>query len=195
MTQPGTRRPGQQTVYPTRPAGGPREARTSSNEVIFTQGNFQQTDNPLDVVIQGNGFFQIRTPSGNLAYTRAGSFQLDRNGNLVTSDGNPLDPQITIPPQRAEHQHRHRWHGQLHNAGPDRGADGRADPVGGFSESGGLNSVGHNLYTPDRRLGRRHRRRARAARKAGHAAAGLCRAIQRQRGRRVHQPDRGAARL
>jgi flagellar basal-body rod protein FlgG len=52
----------------------------------------------LDVVIEGPGFFQIRMPTGELAYTRAGSFHLDRDGNVVTSNGDPIDPNITIPP-------------------------------------------------------------------------------------------------
>src|ERR1017187_3889272 len=51
--------------------------RATSNGMVFTQGAFSQTDNPLDLVIQGKGFFQIRLPSGSLAYTRAGSFQLE----------------------------------------------------------------------------------------------------------------------
>src|SRR5689334_1325301 len=73
--------------------------RPAANEIIFTQGDFQQTNNPLDVVIQGAGFFQIHQANGQLAYTRSGAFQLDRNGNVVTQDGNPIEPQITIPPQ------------------------------------------------------------------------------------------------
>src|SRR5665213_110958 len=71
--------------------------RAASNEIIFTQGNFSETDNPLDLVIQGNGFFQVRQPNGELAYSRDGEFQLDKNGSLVTSNGNLLQPQITIP--------------------------------------------------------------------------------------------------
>ena len=72
--------------------------RASSNEIIFTQGTFSQTDNPLDVAIQGHGFFQVRLTTGNLAYTRDGSFQLDKNGNPGgLASGNPLEPQITIP--------------------------------------------------------------------------------------------------
>src|ERR1700730_15005604 len=54
--------------------------RAASNEIIFSQGNFQQTGNPLDLVIQGSGFFQVLLPSGQIAYTRDGGFQLDRNG-------------------------------------------------------------------------------------------------------------------
>ena len=65
---------------------------------IFTQGNVQQTGNPLDVAIQGNGFFQVAMPDGTIAYTRNGQFQLDANGDLVTADGYLIQPQITIPP-------------------------------------------------------------------------------------------------
>src|SRR5579863_3764190 len=97
LTQPGTAA-GQQTVVPSGLQLG-LGTRASANEIVFTQGDFSQTNNPLDVVIQGNGFFQVRRPDGTLAYTRGGSFQLDRNGTLVTSDGDPVDPQITIPSQ------------------------------------------------------------------------------------------------
>ena len=54
---------------------------------IFSQGNLQQTGNPLDVAIQGNGFFQVLQPDGTLAYTRDGSLQVDNQGALVTSNG------------------------------------------------------------------------------------------------------------
>ncbi len=68
-----------------------------ATEIILTQGDFASTNNPLDVVIQGHGFFQIRQPDGQIAYTRNGSFHMNRDGMLVTSDGDQLDPQITIP--------------------------------------------------------------------------------------------------
>jgi flagellar basal-body rod protein FlgG len=64
---------------------------------IFKQGDFNQTSNPLDLVIQGQGFFQVKMPSGETAYTRDGSFQLNNAGVMVTSEGNPILPQITIP--------------------------------------------------------------------------------------------------
>ncbi len=73
---------------------GSRPVATSR---LFTQGDFRQTGNPLDLVIEGNGFFQVRLPNGEVAYTRAGSFHLNREGSVVTADGNPIDPQITIP--------------------------------------------------------------------------------------------------
>jgi flagellar basal-body rod protein FlgG len=64
---------------------------------LFSQGDFRKTGNPLDMVVEGNGFFQIRLPSGETGYTRAGTFHLNREGSMVTPDGDPLDPQITIP--------------------------------------------------------------------------------------------------
>src|ERR1051326_8326495 len=99
LVQPGAAA-GQQTVVPTGLQLG-LGTRASSNEIIFSQGNFSQTNNPLDVVIQGNGFFQVRRATGELAYTRAGGFHLDKNGSLVTSDGDPLEPQITIPDRKS----------------------------------------------------------------------------------------------
>lgn len=74
--------------------------KPSSTEIIFTQGDFSSTNSPYDVVIQGQGFFQIRQSSGELAYTRNGSFHLNKAGNIVTSEGDMLEPQITIPAQQ-----------------------------------------------------------------------------------------------
>jgi flagellar basal-body rod protein FlgG len=64
---------------------------------IFLQGDFVQTGNNLDMVIEGDGFFQITKPDGELAYTRSGAFKMDNEGRIVTSDGYLLDPSITIP--------------------------------------------------------------------------------------------------
>ncbi len=66
-------------------------------EKIFLQGDFSQTGNSLDTVIQGNGFFQVQMPDGTTSYTRAGSFQLDSQGRIVTPDGYPVEPTITVP--------------------------------------------------------------------------------------------------
>src|SRR5579862_6398190 len=92
--QPGAAA-GAQTVVPSGLQLG-LGTRPAANSIIFTQGSFQQTGNTLDVVIEGKGFFQIRQPSGTIAYTRAGNFQLDRDGNIVTGNGDPVEPQITI---------------------------------------------------------------------------------------------------
>ncbi|MFW2374703.1 MAG: flagellar basal-body rod protein FlgG [Gammaproteobacteria bacterium] len=68
-----------------------------ATEKLHTQGNFIQTGNPLDIAIQGRGFFQILKPDGAIAYTRDGSFQIDSNGQVVTASGYPLQPTINIP--------------------------------------------------------------------------------------------------
>ena len=72
-------------------------ARSSSSEMVQTQGDFESTGNQLDLAIQGTGFFQVQLPSGQLAYTRAGNFQVDAQGQLVTSSGYALQPAISIP--------------------------------------------------------------------------------------------------
>ena len=123
-------------------------SRPSANTVIFTQGNFQQTGNPLDLVIEGKGFFQISRPSGEVAYTRAGNFQLDRDGNMVTGNGDALEPQITIPQQAqavtiaAD--------GTVSYIQPGQTAAQVAGQIqlAGFTNPGGLNSIGNGLFLP-----------------------------------------------
>jgi flagellar basal-body rod protein FlgG len=72
-------------------------AMLSSVGKQFAQGDLQQTTNSLDLAIEGNGFIQIQLPSGELAYTRAGSFQSDSEGRICTPDGYLIVPNITIP--------------------------------------------------------------------------------------------------
>jgi flagellar basal-body rod protein FlgG len=146
MVQPGAAA-GSQTVVPAGLQLG-LGTRVAANEVVFTQGSFSGTGNPLDLVIQGRGFFQVRTPTGETAYTRAGQFHLDRDGNLVTMDGDPLEPQITLPGEAqsvtiaADGTVSYTLPGQTN-----------AQQVGqiqlaSFTNPGGLNSIGHNLYLP-----------------------------------------------
>jgi len=146
LVQPGAAA-GQQTVVPTGLQLG-LGTRTASNEIIFTQGDFSQTNNPLDVVIQGKGFFQIRRPTGELAYTRAGNFHLDRDGNVVTSDGNPLEPQITLPPNAQ--QITIGQDGTVSYTLPNQTASQQAGQIqlANFQNPAGMNSQGNGLYTP-----------------------------------------------
>ncbi len=71
--------------------------RVVATEKVYTQGSLTSTSNSLDVAIQGNGFFQVLMPDGTLAYSRDGTFQLNSQGQMVTSSGNQLQPPITIP--------------------------------------------------------------------------------------------------
>ena len=145
MLQPGAAA-GSQTTVPTGLQLG-MGTRPSSNEIIFTQGAFQQTDNPFDLVIQGRGFFQVRMPSGDVAYTRAGNFHLDQNGNVVTGDGNPIEPQITIPPQAQSITIA--TDGTVSYTQPGQTAAQTAGQIqlANFQNPAGLNSMGNNLYT------------------------------------------------
>jgi len=76
--------------------------RTGATQKIFTPGDLQQTGNSLDVAIEGDGFFQVMLPSGEIAYTRDGSFKKDGTGKMVTSDGYPVQPEITIPAEASD---------------------------------------------------------------------------------------------
>ncbi|QDK36583.1 flagellar basal-body rod protein FlgG [Bdellovibrio sp. NC01] len=75
--------------------------RTAAIQKDFTGGAAQITKNPLDLEIEGAGFFQVLTPDGETAYTRDGSFKKDPNGKIVDKNGNALQPEITIPPNVA----------------------------------------------------------------------------------------------
>lgn len=71
--------------------------RVAGNSKVFTEGNLQNTGNPLDMAITGEGFFQVTAPDGTTRYTRDGAFRLNAAGTLVNADGFPLTPAITIP--------------------------------------------------------------------------------------------------
>jgi flagellar basal-body rod protein FlgG len=122
--------------------------RPASSELIQTEGDFNNTGNPLDLAIQGQGFFQVTLPTGDLAYTRSGEFHLDQNGNIVTSQGNPLTPNITIPSNAL-----------TVTVGTDGTvsitvpAQAQAQQVGAiqlatFPNAGGLSSIGQSLFQP-----------------------------------------------
>ncbi len=146
LVQPGTNASSQTIV----PAGLQLGLGThaAGNEIIFSQGSYSQTGNPLDVVIQGRGFFQVRMPAGTLAYTRAGTFQLDKDGNIVTSDGNPIEPQITIPAEAQ--QINIAADGTVSYTLPNQVQAQQAGQIqlANFQNPAGLNSIGNNLYTP-----------------------------------------------
>ncbi|MEQ1621385.1 MAG: flagellar basal-body rod protein FlgG [Methylococcales bacterium] len=89
----------QQTQNTTLPSGLQlgTGVRTVATEKLHTQGNVQQTENALDVAINGRGFLQIEMPNGDINYTRDGSLKLDATGQLVNSSGLLISPAITIP--------------------------------------------------------------------------------------------------
>ena len=146
IVQPGAAA-GAQTTVPTGLQLG-LGTRAASNEIVFTQGDFSQTSNPLDLVIQGNGFFQVRLPTGDLGYTRAGQFQLNRDGSMVDASGNPLEPQVTLP-QNAQSITIAK-DGTVSYTLPGQTAAQTAGQIqlATFINPAGLNSLGQNLYQP-----------------------------------------------
>jgi flagellar basal-body rod protein FlgG len=143
--QPGAAA-GSQTTVPTGLQLG-LGTRPVANEIIFSQGNFVGTENPLDLVIEGRGLFQIRLPSGELAYSRAGNFHLDRDGNVVTTDGDPLEPQITLPSEAKSVTIAS--DGTVSYLQPGESASQLAGQIqlSLFANPAGLNSIGRNLFT------------------------------------------------
>lgn len=146
MVQPGAAA-GSQTVVPTGLQLG-LGARPASNEIIFSQGSFQLTNNPLDLVIEGRGFFQVRRPTGEIAYTRSGNFHLDRDGNIVTGEGNPIEPQITLPPQAQSISIAQ--DGTVSYTLPGQNAAQVAGQIqiANFVNPAGMNSLGNSLFQP-----------------------------------------------
>ena len=144
LIQPGAAAT-QQTIVPTGLQLG-LGTRAVSNEVIFTQGDFSETDNPLDLVIQGNGFFQVQQPSGQLAYTRAGTFHLNNTGQMVDPNGNLLDPPITIPQNALSLTIGS--DGTVSYTLPGQTAAQQAGQIqlANFANPSGLNSLGQSLF-------------------------------------------------
>lgn len=112
----------------------------------FTAGSLQTTDNPLDMAVNGRGFFQVLTPDGTVAYTRDGSFHLNSDGQIVTSNGNALEPAIVVPAET-----------QTFTVGTDGTVSvtvaGNSTPqiigniqTADFINPAGLQATGNNLY-------------------------------------------------
>jgi flagellar basal-body rod protein FlgG len=123
-------------------------ARPSAVQKMFSQGDFQNTENELDWAIEGDGFFQIELPNGETSYSRCGEFKLDADGRIVNADGFLLVPQLTVPTDTVS---------------ITVGMDGTVsviqadDPVPSeigtiqlarFVNPGGLRSLGRNLFVP-----------------------------------------------
>jgi len=113
---------------------------------IFSQGNFQQTENQLDLVIEGEGFFKVLKVDQEV-YTRAGSFKLDNNGVIVDSNGYILQPQFTVPTGTTSLVID--ASGQITALAKDGTTLGQAQmTIFRFPNKGGLFAIGKNLFTP-----------------------------------------------
>jgi flagellar basal-body rod protein FlgG len=122
--------------------------RPVATDRIYRQGDFRQTDNPLDLVIEGKGFFQVRMPNGEAAYTRDGSFHLSADGAIVTADGSPIEPQITIPADAQEIVIGADGTVSVTQAGQTAAQQVGTIQIANFQNPAGLNGIGRNLFLP-----------------------------------------------
>ena len=144
IRQPGAQS-SQQTQVPTGLQLG-TGARTVSTARIFTQGNLQKTENTLDVSINGAGFFQIQLPDGTTGYTRDGSFQKDNQGQIVTSEGYPLQPNITVPADATSLTISNDGVISITQSGSAATTEIGNIQLATFINPGGLQSIGQNLF-------------------------------------------------
>jgi flagellar basal-body rod protein FlgG len=143
------RQPGAQSSQTTQVSNGLQlgtGVQPVSTARIFTQGNLQKTDNPLDIAIDGAGFFQVLLPDGTIAYTRNGSFQKDNQGNIVTPDGYPLQPNINIPQNALSISIGQDGVVSITQQGQAQPTQLGTVQVATFINPGGLLSVGNNLF-------------------------------------------------
>ena len=128
-------------------------ARAVATHTLFAEGAIQQTGNPLDLAIEGNGFFQITQPSGEIAYSRAGTFKKDSQGRLVTSEGFSLEPEITLPPDALTVNIAVDGTVSVTQAGATQPQEVGTIELVRFVNPAGLQRIGHSLFLPTQASG------------------------------------------
>ncbi|MDX2276252.1 MAG: flagellar basal-body rod protein FlgG [Hyphomonadaceae bacterium] len=113
---------------------------------INEQGGLSQTGNPYDIAINGQGFLQVQLPSGQTAYTRAGNFAINADGELVTADGYPIKPSITIPAETTAVQITRDGIVEVTLSGQTEPQQVGQIEIASFINPGGLEAIGDNLY-------------------------------------------------
>ncbi|RMG57729.1 MAG: flagellar basal-body rod protein FlgG [Gammaproteobacteria bacterium] len=122
---------------------GVRMVSTARN---FSQGNIVHTDNAFDVAIEGRGFFQVLLPDGNLGYTRDGSFKIDEQGQLVTSNGYIVQPAVSIPSGALSVEIGEDGTVSVLQAGANAPTQVGAIQLADFINPAGLQAIGKNLF-------------------------------------------------
>jgi len=119
--------------------------RTAGISRIFSEGSFKQTGNPLDMAIEGRGFFQVQMPNGDSGYTRAGTFSVDSLGQLVTQDGYVVQPAMTIPNDALSIGISADGTVSVVQPGNLQTTVGQLQ-LSQFSNPGGLTAIGHSIF-------------------------------------------------
>lgn len=145
VTRPGANTAGQETRAPSGIQIG-AGVRTGGIYRIGTQGTLTQTDNRYDVAIEGQGYFQVLMPNGETTYTRAGSFQVSDQGELVTADGYPIQPGITIPQEATDVVISATGNVQVKLGGDPELQEVGQLQLASFVNEAGLEALGGNLF-------------------------------------------------
>jgi flagellar basal-body rod protein FlgG len=169
--------------------------KSAATEVIMTQGSLNQTSNPLDVAIEGSGFFQVQRPDGTIAYTRAGQFHLNNQGTIVTTDGDLLIPTITIPPNATAVTITQYGVVNATLAGQQNPSQLGQLQLATFPNPGGLESMGANILQATLTSGGSGAGQPGRNRRAGVTPAGVPRKFECGRGDRICADGVGAASL
>jgi flagellar basal-body rod protein FlgG len=141
----GTQSSDQGTIVPTGVQVG-AGVKAGAVYRVGTQGALTRTDNQYDLAIDGRGYFQVLTPSGETAYTRAGNFSINDQGQLVTQDGYQIEPAITIPPDAVRVSVSKAGQVEVLQAGQTAPNVVGVLELATFVNDGGLEAMGGNLF-------------------------------------------------
>jgi flagellar basal-body rod protein FlgG len=120
--------------------------RTVATQALHVQGAMKQTGSSLDVAIEGNGFFQVMRPNGDVAFTRAGNLKTDADGRLVTNDGFAIEPAITIPPDSTSISISATGLVSVVQPGSQNAVEVGQLQLANFANPGGLLEMGRSMY-------------------------------------------------
>ncbi|MFW6386440.1 MAG: flagellar basal-body rod protein FlgG [Bacillota bacterium] len=122
--------------------------KVASTQKLFGEGDVKSTDNPLDILIEGDGFLEVTQPDGSQAYTRAGSLKQDSEGRLVTSEGYLVSPEIVLPEDTEDISIQSDGTVNVKRGGAEESETVGQIELYRFPNKAGLNSIGRNLYEP-----------------------------------------------
>ena len=122
--------------------------RAVAVQKMFSPGSLQQTSNDLDIAVEGDGFFQVSRPDGTIAYTRSGAFKKNATGAVVTSDGDPILPNITVPANTIKLTIGSDGTISVLAAGATTTSQIGSLELARFDNPGGLDALGSNLFLP-----------------------------------------------
>lgn len=142
--------PGVQTPVPVQVGEGVRPVATPRN---FSEGQVVATSNPLDLMVEGDGFLQVLQPDGTIAYTRDGSLKQDSTGRVVTADGLPLEPEVVLPPQATGIVVGSNGEISVSLPGSSTNESVGQIELARFLNPSGLTATGHNLFVTNEATG------------------------------------------